>query len=194
LAGVQPGMPRGATAERVGDVDAAVLAQARAGDHRAFRTLVAHYDRGLRALAYRLLGDPGQMDDVLQEVYVKAYRGMATFRGDASAGTWLYRVTYNACLDQLRRSKRADVVPLEGLAERASPDAGDRAAMRSSLADALATLSPEQRAAVLLVDAEGFDHATAAHILGVAEGTIHSRLSRAHALLRERLGRKGGER
>jgi RNA polymerase sigma-70 factor (ECF subfamily) len=189
-------MPRGATAERVGDIDPAVVARARGGDHQAFRALVSHYDRGLRALAYRLLGDAQQMDDVLQDVYVKAYRGMATFRGDASPGTWLYRVTYNACLDQLRRSKRADVVPLDGLADRASADAdpGDRAAMRSNLADALAALSPEQRAAVLLVDAEGFDHAAAARILGVAEGTVHSRLSRAHALLRERLGRKGGER
>lgn len=194
--GVQPGMPKGAAVETGGDVDAAVVDRARAGDHRAFRALVSHYDSGLRALAYRLLGDAGQMDDVLQEVYVKAYRGMAGFRGDASPGTWLYRVTYNACLDQLRRTKRADVLPLEGLADRAStePDPGERAAVRSNLAEALAALSPEQRAAVLLVDAEGFDHASAARILGVAEGTVHSRLSRARAALRERLGPRGGER
>ncbi|MFP5375516.1 MAG: RNA polymerase sigma factor [Acidimicrobiia bacterium] len=189
-------MPKGATTERVSDVDPGVLERARAGDQRAFRAIVSHYDRGLRALAFRLLGDAGHMDDVLQEVYVKAYRGMAGFRGDASAGTWLYRVTYNACLDHLRRSKRADVVPFEGLAERASadPDPGERAAVRGSLSDALSALSPEQRAVVMLVDAEGFDHASAARILGVAEGTVHSRLFRAHAILRERLGRKGGER
>ena len=189
-------MPRGATTEREADVDPRVVERARAGDHRAFRTLVSHYDRGLRALAYRLLGDAGQMDDVLQEAYVKAYRGLATFRGDASPGTWLYRVTYNACLDHLRRTRRSDVVPLDRLVEHAScdPDPGERVAARGSLADALAALSPEQRAVVLLVDAEGFDHATAARVLGVAEGTVHSRLSRAHVLLRARLNRTGAER
>ena len=189
-------MATGATIERVADVDRGVLERARAGDPHAFRALVSHYDRGLRSLAYRLLGDAGQMDDVLQDAYIKAYRGLAGFRGDAGVGTWLYRITYNACMDHLRRTERAEVVPIDGLAERASPDLdpGERAAARGSLADALAALSPEQRAVVLLVDAEGFDHATAARVLGVAEGTVHSRLSRAHAILRARLDRSGGER
>ncbi len=187
---------KGATAERAGDVDPRVLERARGGDHRAFTTLVSHYDHGLRALAYRLLGDAAQMDDVLQDAYVKAYRGLATFRGDAGVGTWLYRVTYNACLDHLRRTRRTDHLPLDGLADRASsePDPGERAATRGSLADALIALSPEQRAVVMLVDAEGFDHAAAARVLGVAEGTVHSRLFRAHAILRARLGLPGGER
>lgn len=155
-----------------------------------------HYDRGLRALAFRLLGDAGQMDDVLQDAYVKAYHGLATFRGDAGVGTWLYRITYNACMDHLRRTRRAGELPLEELRERpsADPDPGERAAVRGNLADALAALSPEQRAVVMLVDAEGFDHASAARVLGVAEGTVHSRLSRAHAILRTRLGREGGDR
>lgn len=189
-------MAKGATAERGGDVGPGVLERARAGDHRAFRSLVSHYDQGLRALAYRLLGDAGAMDDVLQDAYVKAYRGLGTFRGDAGVGTWLYRVTYNACMDHLRRTRRIDQLPLDGLTERASsePDPGERAAARGTLADALAALSPEQRAVVMLVDAEGFDHAGAARVLGVAEGTVHSRLSRAHAILRARLERAGGER
>ena len=188
-------MPIGATTERV-EVDAGVLERARAGDHRAFRALVSHYDRGLRALACRLLGDAAHMDDVLQDAYVKAYRGLATFRGDAGVGTWLYRITYNTCMDHLRRSRRAGELPLDELRERASgdPDPGERAAVRGSLAAALASLPPEQRAVVMLVDAEGFDHAAAARVLGVAEGTVHSRLSRAHAVLRARLDRSGGER
>ena len=75
-----------------------VVERARAGDHRAFRSLIAHYDRGLRALAYRLLGNAGQMDDVLQDAYVKAFRALGRFRGDAGVGTWIYRITYNACI------------------------------------------------------------------------------------------------
>ena len=189
-------MAQGATVERAGDVDPGVVERARAGDHRAFRSLVSHYDQGLRALAYRLLGDAGQMDDVLQDAYVKAYRALGSFRGDAGVGTWLYRITYNACIDHLRRTRRLDQLPLEALSERASPepDPGERAVARGNLADALAALSPDQRAVVMLVDAEGFDHAAAARVLGVAEGTVHSRLFRAHAVLRARLGRAGGER
>ena len=188
-------MAKAAAAEPVGDIDSGVVERARAGDHRAFRSLVSHYDQGLRALAYRLLGDAGQMDDVLQDVYVKAYRALASFRGDAGVGTWLYRITYNACMDHLQRTRRLDQLPLDALSERASPeqDPGDRAVARGSLAVAVAALSPEQRAVVMLVDAEGFDHAAAAQVLGVAEGTVHSRLFRAHAVLRAHLGRAGGE-
>lgn len=193
---VKPGMPTGATKERTADVDPHVLARARAGDHRAFRALVTHYDRGLRALAYRLLGDAERMDDVLQDVYVKAYRGLASFRGDSSPGTWLYRITYNACLDHLRRTPRAMTVALDDVGDRPAPggDPADQVVVRSSLADALASLPSEQRAAVLLVDAEGFDHARAAEILGVAEGTVHSRVFRARNALRGHLSERGGER
>ena len=136
------------------------------------------------------------MDDVLQDAYVKAFRALGSFRGDAGVGTWLYRITYNACIDHLRRTRRVGQLPLDGLLERASPepDPSERAVAQTDLANALAALSPEQRAVVILVDAEGFDHAAAARVLGVAEGTVHSRLFRAHAALRAHLGRAGGER
>lgn len=184
-------MPKGGTTVRRGDIGAAVERRARGGDSRAFRAVVSHYDRGLRALAYGLLDDVEQMDDVLREVYVEARRGLTGLRADAGLGAWLYRVTYDACMVQLGHPLRpAAVLPPEAPA----PGPGEEAAGRSALAAALAALPPEQRAAVLLVDAEGFDHATAAHILGVAEGTVHSRVSQAHAALRERLGRIGGDR
>lgn len=180
--------------ERVSDLDPAVLERARAGDHRAFRDLVRHHDVGLRVLAYRLLADRARMDDVLQEAYVKAFRGLASFKGEASVRTWMYRITYNACVDELRRHARQVDVAMKTLTERPSgaPDPGDRAVLRSGLAAALALLPPDQRAAVLLVDAEGFDYAAAARVLGVAEGTVASRVSRARSTLRRAL-RNGGE-
>ncbi len=170
------------------EVDAGVLRRARRGDPRAFAMVVRHYDAGLRALAYRLLGDRQRMDDALQEAYVKAFRMLPAFRGDSAAGTWLYRIAYNACLDELRRSRR--VVPLDSLREEPDPRPGVAEALsqRSTLADALAELAPQDRAAVLLVDAQGFDYQSAADVLGVPVGTIASRLNRARAALRRALG------
>ena len=161
---------------------------ARTFEHAAFTAMVEDHDRGLRSLAYRLLGaDRERMDDVLQEAYVKAYRSLSSFRGDASPHTWLYRIVYNACLDDLRRRARR-VVPLalDAVADRpvSGPDPGDRVALRRRLAGALSELPVDQRAAVLLVDVEGFDYAAAGDVLGVPPGTVGSRLSRARAALR----------
>jgi RNA polymerase sigma-70 factor, ECF subfamily len=170
------------------DIGERVIDRARRGDQEAFAAVIRHYDPGLRALAYRLLGDRDLMDDVLQEAYVKAFKGLRRFRGDAKLGTWLYRIAYNACLDELRRSRRDDQLPLTDGLPSTSPDPGDVAAGREDLARALAALPPDERAAVLLVDAQGFDYRHAAHVLGVPEGTVASRLNRARASLRTALG------
>ena len=156
-------------------------------DADRFAHLVAEHDRPLRALAFRLLGDRDAMDDVLQEAYAKAFQALPRFRGEAAAGTWLSRIVYNACLDQLRRERRAAELPLETAVPASAPDPGESAARREALATALAALAPDQRAAVLLVDAEGFEYPAAARVLGVRVGTLASRLSRARASLRRAL-------
>jgi RNA polymerase sigma-70 factor (ECF subfamily) len=168
------------------DVASGVVERARDGDQEAFAAIVRVYDRRLRGLAYRLLGDPDRMDDALQEAYVRAFRALPRFRGDARIGTWLFRITYNACLDELARSRKAAHAPLDELAGQASdfPEPGDVLGSRSELAVALTALSPEERAVVLLVDAEGFDYGGAAQVLGVPVGTVASRLNRARASLR----------
>ena len=102
-----------------GDVDRLVLARARRGDHRAFAQIVDHYDHRLRGLAFRLLGDRDRMDDVLQEAYVKAFRSLPKFKGDSGLGTWLYRIVYNACVDDLRSRKAT--TPLDDQQETADP-------------------------------------------------------------------------
>ncbi len=171
------------------DIDARIIARAKRGDQQAFAAVVRHYDRGLRVLAYRLLGDRDRMDDVLQDAYVKAFRALPNFRGEARLGTWLYRITYNACLDDLRRSQ--NVVPLrfDDEIDRAAPvpDPLESVGERTALASALAALPPDERAAVLLVDADGFDYAAAGEVLGVPAGTVASRLNRARAALRRSL-------
>ncbi|HVE62253.1 MAG TPA: sigma-70 family RNA polymerase sigma factor [Mycobacteriales bacterium] len=159
------------------------------GGATEFLQMVREHDPMLRALAWRLLGDVHLMDDALQEAYLKAFRSREAFRGDSAVGTWLYRITYNVCLDMVRARARRPADPLEVAAEAASsaPDPADVAASRTDLAAALAALPADQRIAVLLVDAEGMDYAAAADVLGVAPGTVGSRVSRGRAALRAAL-------
>jgi RNA polymerase sigma-70 factor, ECF subfamily len=172
---------------RPGEVDPEVLRRAKAGDPGAFTEVVRHYDHRLRALAYRLLGDRTAMDDALQEAYVKAFRALPGFRENAGLGTWLYSITYRACVDLHRSESRHRPAADPPVAVGASADPATTAATRTDLTRALAALPVDQRAAVLLVDAEGLDYDAAAAVLGVASGTIASRLSRARAALRTAL-------
>ena len=87
--------------------DGELVARILAGDRHAFTEVLRRHDERLRGLAWKLLGgDPHRMDDALQDAYVRAYRALPRFRQDADLGSWLYRITYNACIDELRRAKR----------------------------------------------------------------------------------------
>ena len=165
-----------------------LLAAARRGDHRAFVAILRHYDRRLRLIAFRLLGDRQLMDDALQDVALKAFKALPDFRGQASVGTWLYRIAYTTCLDYIRRTHPVELMPVEDLPEpRVAADTADVVSDRDLLERRLALLTPEQRLTVLLVDQEGFDYRAAAAILGIPPGTIGSRLCAAHAIMRRGL-------
>jgi RNA polymerase sigma-70 factor, ECF subfamily len=164
----------------------ALLDDARRGDPSAFVDLIRGFDDGFRRLAYRLLGGRHELDDVLQDAYAKAFAALPRFRGDSTLQTWLYRIVYNTCLDQLKR-QRPETMALEPELDAAAADPAELVTTRSALADALAALAPVERAAVLLVDADGLSYDDAAAILGVPAGTIASRLSRARASLRRSL-------
>jgi RNA polymerase sigma-70 factor (ECF subfamily) len=169
--------------------DGDLVARILAGDRQAFTEVLRHHDERLRGLAWKLLGgDRHRMDDALQDAYVRAYRALPRFRQDADLGSWLYRITYNACIDELRRSKRQPepVDTAEPGHDRPGVRPGpDRAVVAAdAVTRALARLPEEQRITVVLVDGEGYDNVTAAKILGVAPGTVASRLSRARAAMR----------
>ena len=166
--------------ERVPQVDELGQRRVRRLDAEAFIELVERHDLSHRRLAFRLLGDSGRMDDVLQDAYVRAFRALPSFRGDSSLETWLYRIVYNACIDDLRRRREHET--LEEWDERlvAVPTEPEE---RLDLAAALASLPPELRAVVLLIDVEGLSYAEAADVLGAPAGTIASRLNRARSHL-----------
>jgi RNA polymerase sigma-70 factor, ECF subfamily len=163
----------------------ALLHAASRGDSDAFMKLLEPERTRLESLAYRLLDDRADVADVLQEVYLSAYRSLPKYRGDARLGTWLYRIAYNACLRQ--RARRPDAADVEADEERPSPDHAASVAARLDLAAALADLPIEQRALVLMVDRDGFDYRAAAEALSIPLGTVSSRLASARAKLRDAL-------
>ena len=168
--------------------EATLLEQARAGDGRAFGSLVRSHDAVLRGLAYHLLGSREAMDDALQDAYLKAHRGLAGFRGEASVRTWLYGITYRTCIDHLRARRRRPTDPID--VDRLPADRVDRISAledRLRLRAALDRLPPEQRAVVLAVDVAGLSYDEVAAALGVAPGTVGSRLNRARTALRAEL-------
>jgi RNA polymerase sigma-70 factor, ECF subfamily len=153
--------------------------------HADFTALVEGHDERLRTLTYQLLGDRQAMDDVLQDVYVKAYRALPSFRGEASLSTWLYRITYTTCMDRLRRGRGPEQLPVDAVddAPDGAAEAGDRLALGDELRRALSGLDAEHRAAVLLVLRDGHSYDAAAEILGIPRGTVASRVARARCHL-----------
>jgi RNA polymerase sigma-70 factor (ECF subfamily) len=169
--------------------DDELLARHVAGDPEAFNELVTRHRDRLWAVALRTLGHPEDAADALQDALLSAYRGAAGFRGGSAVTTWLHRIVVNACLDLARRRAVRPVEPLR-LDPAAEPAGRDRVAEReTSLAvmAALRSLPPEQAAAVVLVDIEGFPVNEAAAILEVPSGTVKSRCARARARLAEQL-------
>ncbi len=166
--------------------DAALLRAHAAGDPTAFTEIVRRHRDRLWAVALRTLGDREEAADALQDALLSAYRAAAGFRGDSAVTTWLHRIVVNACLDRARRRQARRTVPLPELDPLPTPAVDSDTAL--AVRDALARLPAEQRAALVLVDLQGYPVAEAASILGVAEGTVKSRCSRGRARLAVLLG------
>lgn len=160
------------------------------GDPHAFSTLVERHQDRLWAVALRVMGSPDDAADALQDAYVAAFRRAATFRGDSLVTTWLHRVVVNACLDRLRRAKVRAADPLPDDLDRVGElsveperDVLEEQERRDAVSEALATLNPDQRAALVLVDMQGYPVDEAALVLGCAPGTVKSRCARGRARL-----------
>jgi RNA polymerase sigma-70 factor, ECF subfamily len=160
------------------------------GDPHAFATLVARHQDRLWAVALGVMRNPDDAADALQEAYISAFRRAGSFRGDAQVTTWLHRVVVNACLDRLRSLKvrAAESLPDDpdrsaelGVEEPADPVEAQQ--QRDQILDALGRLNPDQRAALVLVDMQGYSVDEAATILGCAPGTVKSRCARGRARL-----------
>ncbi len=160
------------------------------GDAAAFGELVRRHRNRLWAVALRTTSDPEEAADALQDALLSAFRRAESFRGDSAVTTWLHRIVVNACLDRARRRKVRHAEPLPEGDDQAPPTRPDlveehaeHADQRDAVLAALRTLPAEQRAALVLVDMEGYSVDEAAQVLDCAPGTIKSRCSRGRARL-----------
>ena len=183
-----------------------LVKKAQKGDHKAFEQLMEEHFKKIYNIAYRMTGNPDDASDMTQEVMIKLFRNIGSFKGDSKFSTWVYRVATNTCLDELKKGRRHSHTSLNTEydtgngeityeVEDTSPtpeEMTEKKELRSMVADAVQRLSPGHRAAIILRDIKGFSYDEIAKILNCSEGTVKSRISRARASLKEVLEKDFG--
>ncbi|MBL9043991.1 MAG: sigma-70 family RNA polymerase sigma factor [Myxococcales bacterium] len=181
-----------------------MVERCRQGDQRAFRTLVERYQRKVFSLAFGLLKDPDEARDISQEAFLKAHRHIGSFQGTASFYTWLYRITVNLCIDRKRKVGRGSEVELdERLSHRQVGSPADvlsaqklsfnpqrvaqSSELRHRILEALAQLSEQHRAVLVLREVEGLSYKEIADSMDCPEGTVMSRLFHARRQMQQLL-------
>ena len=166
------------------------------GDPGAFNELLGAHERRMYAVALRMCGNAEDAQDCLQEAMLRVWRAISGFKGQSSFSTWVYRITMNTCLDELRKRKNRPNTSLDTLVEAgwSPPDEGDtpekhalRREARQSLEGFIQELPEDMRAAVVLRDIQGYAYEEIAEILGANVGTVKSRISRGREKLREKI-------
>ena len=186
------------------DEEKSIIVRVLAGDTEAFEALVLENQKQVYNLALRMTGSEEDANDIAQEAFIRAFRSLASFRGDSKFSVWLYRLTSNICIDFLRRRQRHQTVSLtydtedseggqlEIPDERFTPEAGlERSELRSAVLRGLDSLSPEFRNILLLREIDGLSYGEISRALDLEEGTVKSRIFRARKKLTEFLLRDG---
>ena len=176
-----------------------LIRKAGRGDAYAFEQLMTVHESKMYAVALRMCGNREDAQDCLQEAMLRVYRAISGFKGQSSFSTWVYRITMNSCLDELRRRKSRAAVSLDsmlesGFAPSDESDTPEESSLRSeqkrALEKAIAQLPEDMRAAIVLRDIQGCSYDEIARALDANVGTIKSRISRGREKLREILADK----
>jgi len=185
---------------RMGRSDEELVEACQAGESSAFDLLVARWEDKIRGASYRLLGSEDEARDAAQEAFLKAYKGLPAFKGEAQFSSWLYRIAVNLCRDRLRRRKGKTLVSLEAL-EEAGPVIATREPgahelvqqldLRRAVRRAIAELCEEQREVVILKEYQGLTFLEIAQALDLPVSTVKTRLYRGLGQLRIRLESDG---
>jgi RNA polymerase sigma-70 factor (ECF subfamily) len=174
--------------ERVSEV---LLEGCRAGRLEAFERLYLSEGPKMKSLARNLLSNAADAGDVVQETFLKVYRGVRDFKGGAAVSTWAFRILVNTCYDAMRRRRRhPEDAASDGLDLQPAPGGADHP-LRLSLEKAVANLPQRERAAFLLVEVEGFSHREAGEVLDVPEATSRTLVFSARRRLKHALARVG---
>jgi RNA polymerase sigma-70 factor, ECF subfamily len=200
--GVWGGAPSpGSSASQLGTMSrdlSSIIYAARLGDDRAFGRLVEAYRSSTERVAFHILHTEEAAADAVQDAWIKVHQAISRFE-DGNFRAWLLRIVTNTCYDHLRRQKRRPSVSLDEMLEASNVEFADdeqqtdpeqavlHSEQRDLLMNAIEDLSPWHREVVILVDVQGYDYGEAADMLNVPLGTVKSRLSRARAVLRDRL-------
>ena len=173
-----------------------LIARASAGDASAFNQLMAQHEQRMYAIALRMCKNREDAQDCLQEAMLRVFRAIGAFKGESSFGTWMYRITMNICLDELRRKKKIRDTSMDALLDQGwSPSdmtgSPERKAMqhelRQTLHSAINDLPEDMRAAIILRDIHGCTYEEIAQTLEINVGTVKSRISRGREKLREKI-------
>lgn len=176
-----------------------LIERASGGDPSAFNRLMEAHERRMYAVALRMCGNREDAQDCLQEAMLRIYRSISGFKGQSSFATWVYRITMNTCLDELRRKKNKQNTSLDSLLdtgwspqdESASPEKhAVQSETRRLLHEAIRDLPEDMRSAIVLRDIQGLSYEEIAQALDINVGTIKSRISRGREKLREKLKKK----
>lgn len=168
------------------------IRRAQSGDPDAFEAVYRQHAGRVYALCLRMSGNPGTASELTQDVFVRVWEKIATFRGDSAFGSWLHRMAVNVVLMALRSEKRRaeDELPADDDGEiQLASGGGVEPGQRMDLEAAIASLPPMARQVLVLHDLEGYEHAEVGAMLGIAEGTSKAHCFRARRLLRERMSR-----
>ena len=184
--------------------DEELVARSRGGDLDSFNQLVVRWERPIYALAYRVIGREEEARDVAQETFLRAFRALGGFKGQAKFSSWLYRITLNLCRDWIRRERRTpvsqppegvDIIELAGETEPSESieDLVSRRELGRAVAKAMAMLPEEQRTAIILKEYHGLTFQEIADMLECPLSTVKTRLYQGLIVLRKQLSEAGVE-
>jgi len=184
--------------------DEELVARSREGDLDSFNQLVVRWERPIYALAYRVIGREEEARDVAQETFLRAYRALGGFKGQAKFSSWLYRITLNLCRDWIRRERRTpvsqapegiDIIELAGETEPSESieDLVSRRELGRAVAKAMALLPEDQRTAIILKEYHGLTFQEIADMLECPLSTVKTRLYQGLTVLRKQLQERGVE-
>ncbi|MGE5200032.1 MAG: RNA polymerase sigma factor [Rhodospirillaceae bacterium] len=180
--------------------DEELVARSIAGDTESFNQLILRWERPIYALAYRQLGREDDARDVVQDAFLRAFRALPGFKGEAKFSSWLYRITLNLCRDVMRRAKRApfvqtpdgadidDMMSRDAAAADTIEDVVARKDLGRHVARAMSRLPEEQRSAIILKEYHGLTFQEIAELQGCPLSTVKTRLYQGLTVLRRELG------
>ncbi len=172
--------------------DEVLITLFQSGEREVYKILVDRYQERIRNLVYSIFHDPSVVDDLAQEIFIKAYEALPTFRLDSSFYTWVYRIAVNKSRDEMRRRKVRRFLSFQTLTDEANKDLVSKLSVPPEERDAkeivalgLQGLPEKFRSAIILKDIEGLSYEEMADVLQCELGTVKSRLSRARTMLRK---------